>query len=152
MIAYPPIDGAPADGDVGLSCGEHTDYGCLTLVNQDPVCGSLQVQAADGSWTDADPVDGCFVVNIGDMMSLMTRGLYQSTPHRVLHSHPTTTRLSVPFFFEPNFDAVMRDLQLPGGGSARSAAAMHDTAHNTEGAATTYGQHLVRKLGSNFKE
>ena len=152
MIAYPPIDGAPADGEVGLSCGEHTDYGCLTLVNQDPVCGSLQVKAADGSWTDADPVDGCFVVNIGDMMSLMTRGLYQSTPHRVLHAHPTTTRLSVPFFFEPDFDAVIRDLQLPGSPSPRLPGSPGSAAANgSESAATTYGRHLELKIGSNFK-
>lgn len=54
--------------DVGISCGEHCDYGCLTIVNQDNVPGALQVKRADGSWIDADVVDGCFVVNIGDML------------------------------------------------------------------------------------
>lgn len=35
--------GAEIDRSVQLSCGEHTDYGLLTLVNQDPDIPALQV-------------------------------------------------------------------------------------------------------------
>jgi isopenicillin N synthase-like dioxygenase len=79
--------------------------GCWTLLNVDPtVKGALQVRAADGQWIPADPVDGALVVNIGDLLSLWSCGLYQSTPHRVVN-HITKTRVSVPFFFDPNFTA-----------------------------------------------
>ena len=36
--------GAEIDRSVQLSCGEHTDYGLLTLVNQDPDIPALQVE------------------------------------------------------------------------------------------------------------
>ena len=35
--------GGEIDRSVQLSCGEHTDYGLLTLVNQDPGIAALQV-------------------------------------------------------------------------------------------------------------
>lgn len=35
--------GREVDRNVQLSCGEHTDYGLLTLVNQDPGIAALQV-------------------------------------------------------------------------------------------------------------
>lgn len=49
---------------------------------------------------------GAFICNIGDMLSEWTRGAYQSTLHRVCHSSDTL-RISVPFFFEPNWDAFI---------------------------------------------
>ena len=38
--------GGEIDRAVQLSCGEHTDYGLLTLVNQDPDIPALQVSSA----------------------------------------------------------------------------------------------------------
>ena len=35
--------------EYGAGCGEHTDYGCLTMVLADDTPGCLQVRAADGS-------------------------------------------------------------------------------------------------------
>ena len=98
-IGYPPLpararseDGSGGSGaesgseEDGISCGAHTDYGCLTLLLADDTKGALQVQARDGSgWINADPVDGAFVVNIGDMMERWTNGLWKSTRHRVVH-------------------------------------------------------------------
>lgn len=61
VIGYPPLK---AEGSIG--CGEHTDYGCLTIVNQDPNHSSLQVKdKRTGEWTCAHPVKGAFVMNIG---------------------------------------------------------------------------------------
>ena len=68
-IYYPPAgkepQEAPMEGD-GLGCGEHTDYGCLTMVNQDNVPGTLQVrEKATGKWIVADHIEGTFVMNLG---------------------------------------------------------------------------------------
>ena len=84
--------------------GEHTDYGLLTILRQDDT-GGLQVKSRS-RWIDAPPIPGSFLCNIGDMLERLTRGIYRSTPHRVLNKSPRD-RLSFPFFFDPSFDARM---------------------------------------------
>nr|XP_043606313.1 probable 2-oxoglutarate-dependent dioxygenase At3g50210 isoform X2 [Erigeron canadensis] len=70
IIGYPGAslisdDGLPKN-DVG--CGAHTDYGLLTLVNQDDGITALQVRNLSGEWISAVPIPGTFVCNIGDML------------------------------------------------------------------------------------
>ncbi|CAE6466933.1 unnamed protein product [Rhizoctonia solani] len=116
VIGYPPLK----DETDGISCGAHKDYGCLTLLFADPTPKALQVfrhaadaehveEAGPGEWINADPIPGCVVCNIGEMWEIWTNGLYKSTIHRVIH-RGTNFRVSVPFFFEPNFDAVVEPL------------------------------------------
>ena len=59
-----------------LSCGEHTDYGLLTFVNQEAHMTALQVKNAAGQWISAAPMPGTFVCNIGDMLKV-SRGAGQ---------------------------------------------------------------------------
>ena len=130
------------DGDEGsLSCGAHTDYGCLTLLLADPTPGALQVQSPSepGTWINADPIPGAFVVNIGDMMERWTNGLYKSTRHRVVH-RAENFRVSVPFFFEPDFDALVEPLGecVRACGGARRFGGVR------------YGEHLLGKVRGNF--
>lgn len=42
------LEGAEVDRGVQLSCGEHSDYGLLTLVNQEQHIPALQVRAVQG--------------------------------------------------------------------------------------------------------
>ena len=51
----------------------------------------------------------CFLVNLGDMLAEWTGGLYRSTKHRVVHTSPKM-RVSVPFFFDPNWDAFIEPI------------------------------------------
>ena len=129
VIGYPQLDGVAADGSMGISCGEQsagrrcgraparaaayappmarsTDYGFLTFVNQDCVPGALQVQSVQGEWLDADDIEGCLVVNIGDMAARISAGRWKSTPHRVIN-HGNTFRVSAPFFFEARCAGVL---------------------------------------------
>ncbi len=46
--------------------------------------GGLQVQLADGTWADATPIPGTYVVNVGEMFEAATSGLFKATTHRVL--------------------------------------------------------------------
>jgi len=80
-----------------MGVGEHTDYGVLTILKQDNL-GGLQVKNRDPQWIPAPPIENSFVINIGDMLEKMTKGLYRSTPHRVKNS-AGIDRLSFPFFF-----------------------------------------------------
>ena len=125
----------------GVSCGAHTDYGCLTLLLADSTVGALQVQSRcqPEEWINADPMEGAFVVNIGDMMERWTNGLWKSTMHRVVH-RGDGFRVSVPFFFEPDFQAVVRPLE----------ECVKRTGGKERWEAVQYGHHLIGKVGGNF--
>jgi isopenicillin N synthase-like dioxygenase len=104
---YPPMTTPPAPGQLRL--GAHTDYGSLTLLYQDGTPGGLQV-FREGSWQDAPVVPGTFVVNIGDLMQRWTNDRWVSTLHRVQNpadGRHDTSRLSIPFFCQPNYDALI---------------------------------------------
>jgi isopenicillin N synthase-like dioxygenase len=100
MIHYPPRQTASSADQQGA--GAHTDYGCVTLLYQDDA-GGLQVQNVNGEWIDAPPIEGTYVVNIGDMMARWSNDRYTSTPHRVI-SPLGVDRYSMPFFAEPHPD------------------------------------------------
>ncbi|RXW23388.1 hypothetical protein EST38_g2450 [Candolleomyces aberdarensis] len=118
VIGYPPL---PDDHD-GISCGAHK------FLYADPTPSALQVFLQqpggkdtvdhglpreqgneEGVWLNADPIPGCVVCNIGEMWEIWTDGLYKSTLHRVIH-RGSNYRASVPFFFEPNYDALVKPL------------------------------------------
>mmetsp|Transcript_8405 Transcript_8405/g.19617 ORF Transcript_8405/g.19617 Transcript_8405/m.19617 type:complete len:317 (+) Transcript_8405:30-980(+) len=91
------------EGRGTLACGEHSDYGMLTLLSTDANPG-LQIKTKEGAWLDVPPRTDALVINLGDMLERWTNGVYRSTPHRVLNTHGKE-RFSAPFFFEPNFHA-----------------------------------------------
>ena len=88
--------------------GAHTDYGMWTLLKTDRVPG-LQIQSLDGKWVDVPYLEGAFIVNLGDMLQFWTRGLLRSTIHRVVN-YEGRERYSIPFFYEPNYDTVIKTL------------------------------------------
>ncbi|KAJ6559202.1 hypothetical protein DFH09DRAFT_1162212 [Mycena vulgaris] len=155
-IGYPPL---PDDSD-GFSCGAHKDYGCLTFLYADPTPSALQVflrqpggstvadttglpveqGAEDGSWINADPIPGCVVCNIGEMWEIWSNGLYKSTLHRVVH-RSNNYRVSVPFFFEPNFTADVKPL---------AAAKRIQGGTGADKQPVVYGEFLMAKVGNNF--
>ena len=109
LIGYAPIPEPGSEefrNEEGISCGEHTDYGCVTLLLTDSTKGALKVrsQSEKDTWISADPIPGAFVVNIGDMMERWTNGLWRSTSHKVVH-RGDEFRVSLPFFYEPDFGA-----------------------------------------------
>lgn len=142
IFNYPP----PASPDL-WGVGEHTDYGLLTILLQDDV-GGLEVKSRSG-WVPAPPIPGTFVCNIGDMLDRMTRGVYRSTPHRV-RNVSGRDRMSFPFFFDPNFSANVRAIDLPSGETApddRGSRWDQTSVHVFQG---TYGDYLLGKVGKVF--
>jgi isopenicillin N synthase-like dioxygenase len=86
-----------------------------------------------------DPIPGAFVINIGDMMERWTNGEWTSTIHRVIH-RGSNFRVSVPFFFEPDFDAVVKPLKT----------CVERTGGKEKFGSVTYGEHLLAKIRGNF--
>jgi isopenicillin N synthase-like dioxygenase len=145
-----PSRPAPAGPDVQWGVGEHSDYGLLTILWQDDV-GGLQVKTQAG-WVDAPPLPRSFVCNIGDMLDRMTGGLYRSTPHRVALNTSGRDRLSMPFFFDPHFEARVRPIEgLTAPASAQDRAARWDGA-NIDAFDGTYGDYLLGKVSKVFPE
>ncbi len=79
------------------------------MLYQEDNLGGLQVLQGANGWRDVRAIPGSFVVNIGDLMVLWTGGRWVSTMHRVANPerHQTSSRLSIPFFYQPNHDAVV---------------------------------------------
>lgn len=108
LLHYSKEPSKPEDGL--FACGAHSDYGMITLLLTDDNPG-LQVKLSD-DWIDVPPTEGAFVINIGDMFERWTNGKFCSTKHRVIQPANGKERYSVPFFFEPDFDALVECLDV----------------------------------------
>jgi isopenicillin N synthase-like dioxygenase len=121
IIRYPGRAASPQ------GVGAHRDAGVLTLLLAEPGSRGLQVRRAGAEagngWVDVPPLDGAFVVNIGELLEVATGGYLRATEHRVNLDGPE--RISVPYFFNPRLDAQIPVLSLPASLRAR-AASRHD--------------------------
>ncbi|KAE8358177.1 hypothetical protein BDV27DRAFT_169668 [Aspergillus caelatus] len=97
----------PKDQDEKLNrgIGAHTDFGCVTLLLQDEVDGLQVLDVPTGQWLDVKPVEGAYVVNLGDLFMRMANDKYKSNIHRVINKSGRE-RYSIPFFFSGNPDYI----------------------------------------------
>ncbi|CAA7060226.1 unnamed protein product [Microthlaspi erraticum] len=92
MNYYPPCP--QPDQVVGLT--PHSDSTGLTILLQVNEVEGLQIKK-DGNWVSVKPLPNAFVVNVGDMIEIITNGTYRSIEHRgVVNSEKE--RLSVATF------------------------------------------------------
>ena len=99
-------DGLAELGPTAL--GYHTDPGVLTLLLQDAV-GGLQADSETHGWIDVPPRPGTVVVNLGDVMQVWSNDRFRAAVHRVLPM-TTTTRMSIPYFFNPARDSTIEPI------------------------------------------
>ena len=111
-INYPDQAEPPLPGQ--LRAGEHTDYGTITILRIEDAPGGLEVRNRQGEWLDVAAAPDAFVVNIGDLMMHWTNDRWISTLHRVLNPPRDaalgTRRISLVFFHQPNYDALIECL------------------------------------------
>lgn len=105
LIHYP--HDASAEDRPGI--GAHTDYECFTLLFA--TAPGLQIVDRHGAWLDVPLIDGTLIMNVGDMMEIMSNGRYRATRHRV--KQVGEERYAFPLFFACDYDHVVAPL-VPG--------------------------------------
>ncbi|CAM6085665.1 unnamed protein product [Calypogeia fissa] len=84
-----------------LGLAPHTDPCGITIVRQDQV-GGFQLKNK-GHWYDVQPLEGSFLINIGDCLEAWSNGRFSSVLHRAVVNE-TIDRLSIVFPFSPAAD------------------------------------------------
>ncbi|KAM1064143.1 hypothetical protein ACFX2A_028819 [Malus domestica] len=87
------------DPDRTLGLVPHTDSSLVSIVHQSNIDG-LQVFREGTGWFTIQPVPGALVVNVGDLMSILSNGLYSSVLHRVLVKR-AQHRISLVYHYGP---------------------------------------------------
>lgn len=133
-----------------------TDCGFLTILAQ--TLPGLEVQDPQtNQWKSVRPLEGAFVVNLGDMAARWTNDAYRSTKHRVYNTNPKT-RYSIPFFCNCNFDAPVECIvtghdekntgeQNTNGGDDESSSANRSEPNVAKYEPTTAGVYILDRLG-----
>ncbi|XP_044500647.1 1-aminocyclopropane-1-carboxylate oxidase homolog 1-like [Mangifera indica] len=95
---YPPCP----QPELAIGTSRHSDNDFLTVLLQDHV-GGLQV-LHQNQWVDVPPTPGALVVNIGDLMQLVSNDKFISVEHRVL-ANRVGPRISVASFFSTDLQS-----------------------------------------------
>uniref|UniRef100_A0AAR2KS97 Fe2OG dioxygenase domain-containing protein n=1 Tax=Pygocentrus nattereri TaxID=42514 RepID=A0AAR2KS97_PYGNA len=104
-LYYPPVKSVKHDQ---IRCGEHSDYGSITLLFQSKEEG-LQVKSRKGEFISAPCIPGTVLINIADLMQRWTSDVFVSSVHRVRLppvGDSNKERQSMTFFVQPD-DNVM---------------------------------------------
>ncbi|XP_031097047.1 S-norcoclaurine synthase 1-like [Ipomoea triloba] len=96
MNYYPPC--MQAEKVIGLT--PHSDATGLTLLVQVNEVKGLQIKK-DAKWVPIKPIPGAIIINIGDIMEIMSNGEYRSIEHRAVVSGQKE-RLSIAAFHSSN--------------------------------------------------
>ncbi len=73
-----------------------------------PTAPGLQVLTKQGEWIDTPLLENTLVMNIGDMMEILSNGKYLATKHRV--KKVQQERYSFPLFFSCDYDYVIQPI------------------------------------------
>ncbi|GMY37804.1 protein SRG1-like [Fagus crenata] len=99
MSYYPPCP--QPELVVGLT--PHSDATGITILHQVNGVHGLQIKR-DGAWIPVNFLADSFIVNVGDVMEILSNGAYTSIEHRVT-VNSDNERISIATFFNPKFEA-----------------------------------------------
>mmetsp|Transcript_37275 Transcript_37275/g.88017 ORF Transcript_37275/g.88017 Transcript_37275/m.88017 type:complete len:516 (+) Transcript_37275:388-1935(+) len=109
MFRYPPQEKNAAELKSGI--GRHSDYGLWTMILSD--APGLEFQhPKTGVWHAVPHVPGSLIMNVGDVLDRLTSGRFVSAYHRAKNLSFERPRLSLPFFYDPAWEAKMQTLPI----------------------------------------
>ncbi|KAF3449844.1 hypothetical protein FNV43_RR05923 [Rhamnella rubrinervis] len=98
---YPPCP----QPDLVIGLNAHSDAGGLTILLQINDKEGLQIRK-DGMWVPVKPLPNAFIINIGDILEIVTNGIYRSIEHRAT-VNADKERLSIATFYAPKVDGEL---------------------------------------------
>ncbi|XP_057422356.1 protein SRG1-like [Lotus japonicus] len=99
MTYYPPCP--RSEQVVGLT--PHSDATGITILNQVNGVEGLEIKKC-GVWIPVTFLPDAFVINVGDIMEILSNGAYTSIEHRA-SVNKEKERISIAMFFNPKFEA-----------------------------------------------
>nr|CAB3490217.1 unnamed protein product [Digitaria exilis] len=79
---YPPCPSP----ELAIGVATHSDSSFMTVLLK------------NDRWIDVEPIPGAFIVNIGDMMQIVSNNKFQSVKHKVVLKKTTTSRVTIASF------------------------------------------------------
>lgn len=99
LNSYPPCP----DPSRVMGLAAHTDTSLFTIVHQARHDG-LQVFKDGTGWVPLSPMSGTLIVNVGDILHILSNGRFPSILHRVMIHENKEHRLSLAYFYDPPGD------------------------------------------------
>lgn len=100
--------------DLTIGLIRHCDPSTITILLQDQV-GGLQTTKDDGeNWITVQPVEGAFVVNLGNHSYYLSNGRFKSADHRAVVNYEHS-RLSIATFINADKEAIVYPLKIDEG-------------------------------------
>ncbi|MDW3220565.1 MAG: 2-oxoglutarate and iron-dependent oxygenase domain-containing protein [Acidimicrobiales bacterium] len=103
---YPGVDTARPTGAYGIA--PHVDTTFFTLLRQNGPGLTIYSTPRD-AWITVPVIDGAYVVNTGELLRQWSNDRFLSVRH-FADNRTSTSRYSIPFFFNANADHVMHPL------------------------------------------
>ncbi|XVE71545.1 hypothetical protein DITRI_Ditri10aG0159500 [Diplodiscus trichospermus] len=98
---YPPCP----EPELAIGLNSHSDADGLTILLQINEMEGLQIKK-NGLWIPLTPLPNAFVINIGDILEIVTNGIYHSVEHRAT-VNSVKNRVSIASFYFPKMDGDM---------------------------------------------
>ncbi|XP_010245069.1 PREDICTED: naringenin,2-oxoglutarate 3-dioxygenase-like [Nelumbo nucifera] len=97
--------------DLTLGVQRHTDPGTITILLQDQVGGLQATRDGGKTWITVQPIEGAFVVNLGDHGHYLSNGRFKKADHQAV-VNSSCSRLSIATFLYPAPEAIVYPLQI----------------------------------------
>ncbi|XP_022997431.1 gibberellin 3-beta-dioxygenase 1-like [Cucurbita maxima] len=96
LNSYPPCP----DPSKVIGLATHTDTSLLTMLHQARKYG-LQIFNEKEGWIPLARKSDTLIINIGDLLQIISNGRFHSIPHRVMIQETEETTMSMAFFYYP---------------------------------------------------